>query len=406
MSDAMFGSGADHWVCPSDRQLALRAKLQTGWSVHTFRTERQRRSQTLDARELDIIVGVIQRAEQLDQAEQRRIGRLVERLENMRRSAVGNGLSQCLLCGEFLGLLGTSSVLCQDCSKKVCTKCGIETACSQKRTQWLCKICSEQREVWKRSGAWFYKAVPKYVWPMKEATQGLGPGLSAGERGGLPVGSSASAGRTYSWARSKVVSSDSDSDSEVSESSQESKAFVPMCLGIPDVKQRDDSRVSRGLAEASSSLSSKPLGIVLSESHSSLGSDRNGVPAATDDDDTDCSRPSLSVQHAVSVEEERGVSATSWVVRNQCPRPHSRDRRLSRWHMARFPGRLALTNESPRRTRLRRRLVAIVFPAHKSITSKWRSKIMRKVAKLGQKAVHLDDDDDMVQKTLRFRLLG
>uniref|UniRef100_A0A8C9VRI5 Double C2 domain beta n=1 Tax=Scleropages formosus TaxID=113540 RepID=A0A8C9VRI5_SCLFO len=199
----MFGSGADHWVCPSDRQLALRAKLQTGWSVHTFRTERQRRSQTLDARELDIIVGVIQRAEQLDQAEQRRIGRLVERLENMRRSAVGNGLSQCLLCGEFLGLLGTSSVLCQDCSKKVCTKCGIETACSQKRTQWLCKICSEQREVWKRSGAWFYKAVPKYVWPMKEATQGLGPGLSAGERGGLPVGSSASAGRTYSWARSK-----------------------------------------------------------------------------------------------------------------------------------------------------------------------------------------------------------
>ncbi|XP_029105321.1 rab effector Noc2-like [Scleropages formosus] len=117
MSDAMFGSGADHWVCPSDRQLALRAKLQTGWSVHTFRTERQRRSQTLDARELDIIVGVIQRAEQLDQAEQRRIGRLVERLENMRRSAVGNGLSQCLLCGEFLGLLGTSSVLCQDCSK-------------------------------------------------------------------------------------------------------------------------------------------------------------------------------------------------------------------------------------------------------------------------------------------------
>ncbi|KPP79348.1 hypothetical protein Z043_101067, partial [Scleropages formosus] len=92
----------------------------------------------------------------------------------------------------------------------------------------------------------------------------------------------------------QMVSSDSDSDSEVSESSQESKAFVPMCLGIPDVKQRDDSRVSRGLAEASSSLSSKPLGIVLSESHSSLGSDRNGVPAATDDDDTDCSRPSLS----------------------------------------------------------------------------------------------------------------
>lgn len=43
--------------------------------------------------------------------------RLVERLENMRRSAVGNGLSQCLLCGEVLGLLGAPSVLCQDCCK-------------------------------------------------------------------------------------------------------------------------------------------------------------------------------------------------------------------------------------------------------------------------------------------------
>lgn len=39
----------------------------------------------------------------------------MERLENMRRSAVGNGLSQCLLCGEMLGLLGSSSVLCLDC---------------------------------------------------------------------------------------------------------------------------------------------------------------------------------------------------------------------------------------------------------------------------------------------------
>uniref|UniRef100_A0A8C1ZDP0 Rabphilin 3A-like (without C2 domains) n=1 Tax=Cyprinus carpio TaxID=7962 RepID=A0A8C1ZDP0_CYPCA len=72
--------------------------------------------------------------------------RLVERLENMRRSAVGNGLSQCLLCGEVFGLLSSPSVLCLDCCMKVCTKCGIETAGSQKRAQWLCKICSERRE--------------------------------------------------------------------------------------------------------------------------------------------------------------------------------------------------------------------------------------------------------------------
>ncbi|XP_048090442.1 rab effector Noc2-like [Alosa alosa] len=147
MTDTMFGSGNDQWICPNDRQLALRAKLQTGWSVHSYQTERQRKSQVLEKQELDIILSVIHRAEQLDQLEQHRIGRLVERLENMRRSAVGNGLSQCLLCGELLGLLGAPSVLCQDCCKKVCTKCGIETASSQKRLHWLCKICSEQREV-------------------------------------------------------------------------------------------------------------------------------------------------------------------------------------------------------------------------------------------------------------------
>lgn len=43
--------------------------------------------------------------------------RLVERLENMRKNAMGNGLSQCLLCSELLGLLGSTSVFCQDCKK-------------------------------------------------------------------------------------------------------------------------------------------------------------------------------------------------------------------------------------------------------------------------------------------------
>uniref|UniRef100_A0A4W4E9E3 RabBD domain-containing protein n=1 Tax=Electrophorus electricus TaxID=8005 RepID=A0A4W4E9E3_ELEEL len=117
MTDTMFGNGNDQWVCPNDRQLALRAKLHTGWSVHTFQTEKQRRRQVLSERELDTILSVIQRAEQLDLVEQQRIGRLVERLQNMQTAALGNGLSQCLLCGEALGLLGTPSVFCLDCCK-------------------------------------------------------------------------------------------------------------------------------------------------------------------------------------------------------------------------------------------------------------------------------------------------
>uniref|UniRef100_A0A7N9C9R2 FYVE-type domain-containing protein n=1 Tax=Macaca fascicularis TaxID=9541 RepID=A0A7N9C9R2_MACFA len=70
----------------------------------------------------------------------------------MRRNVMGNGLSQCLLCGEVLGFLGSSSVFCKDCRKKVCTKCGIEASPGQKRPLWLCKICSEQREVGRPGG--------------------------------------------------------------------------------------------------------------------------------------------------------------------------------------------------------------------------------------------------------------
>uniref|UniRef100_A0A669PKH9 Rab effector Noc2 n=2 Tax=Phasianidae TaxID=9005 RepID=A0A669PKH9_PHACC len=171
MADTIFGSGTGPWVCPNDRQLALRAKLQTGWSVHTFQTEKQRKMQALSPQELEVILEVIRKAEKLDVVEQQRIGRLVERLENMRKNAMGNGLSQCLLCSELLGLLGSTSVFCQDCKKKVCTKCGIETFGAQKRPLWLCKICSEQREVWKRSGAWFYKGLPKYITPLKSSSR-------------------------------------------------------------------------------------------------------------------------------------------------------------------------------------------------------------------------------------------
>uniref|UniRef100_A0A674CTD7 Rabphilin 3A like (without C2 domains) n=1 Tax=Salmo trutta TaxID=8032 RepID=A0A674CTD7_SALTR len=203
MTEAMFGTGNDQWVCPNDRQLALRAKLQTGWSVHTFCTDRQRKSQMLEQQEMENILSVIRRAEELEQTEQLRIGRLVERLDNMRKSAMGNGLSQCLLCGEVLGLLGTPSVFCQDCCKKVCTKCGIEPQCSQKRTQWLCKICSEHREVWKRSGAWFYKFMPKYVYPGKEGPSGAPLGLRGANGGGQKMARSSTVSRTYTWAHSK-----------------------------------------------------------------------------------------------------------------------------------------------------------------------------------------------------------
>uniref|UniRef100_A0A8C8ZTT0 Rabphilin 3A like (without C2 domains) n=1 Tax=Prolemur simus TaxID=1328070 RepID=A0A8C8ZTT0_PROSS len=238
MADTIFGSGNDQWVCPNDRQLALRAKLQTGWSVHTYQTEKQRRSQCLSPAEVEAILQVIQRAERLDVLEQQRIGRLVERLETMRRNVMGNGLSQCLLCGEVLGLLGSSSVFCKDC-----------------------------RKVWKRSGAWFFKGLPKYILPLKTPGRAEDPHFRP-----LPVEPaeqeprSTETSRVYTWARGRVVSSDSDSDSDLSSCSLEDR--------LPPTDQKGD----RPSGESGSSVEAPRVGFIrppshLSGSQSSLASE-------------------------------------------------------------------------------------------------------------------------------------
>ncbi|XP_042193321.1 rabphilin-3A [Callorhinchus milii] len=185
MTDAVFGNNPDRWVCPNDRQLNLRAnekeQLGAGWSVHTNKTEKERKNEELTEEEKAIINNVIARAEKMEEMEQERIGRLVDHLETMRKNVQGDGQSRCILCGEQLGLLGSHAVVCEDCKKNVCTKCGIETP-NRPGTVWLCRICSEQREVWKRSGAWFFKGFPKQMLPsqMPLAKEPQGPGT--GER--------------------------------------------------------------------------------------------------------------------------------------------------------------------------------------------------------------------------------
>ncbi|KAL0994599.1 hypothetical protein UPYG_G00124650 [Umbra pygmaea] len=287
MTEAMFGTGNDQWVCPNDRQLALRAKLQTGWSVHTFRTDRQRKRQILEQQEVDIILSVIHRAERLEQIEQLRIGRLVDRLDNMRKSAVGNGLSQCLLCGDVLGLLGTPSVLCQDCCKKVCTKCGIENQCSPKKSQWLCKICSEHREVWKRSGAWFYKALPKFVRPGKEGQSWAALGVRGTQKEGQKM-SRSPISRTYAWAHSKVVSSDSES-----EQSESSMGGEMSSQGFKEDQHLIDTGLTVEPSRTPTGLSWGTQGSLLSQSRSSIASESlhsTSPPIAAPPEDYDAAR--------------------------------------------------------------------------------------------------------------------
>nr|XP_012153756.1 PREDICTED: rabphilin-1-like isoform X3 [Megachile rotundata] len=225
MKNASRGSS---WVCPNDRHLALRAKLRTGWSVKTGSldsswgnpnfyssgTNRCAQSFVLTEEEQQTIIQVIQRAEALDLSEQERIGRLVERLENMKRnvcmvtatrmnerkncssrcSRSAHCVCSCALCGEKFGaVLGATPSLCKDCRKYICQKCGIETnelnsmlsnistmreettamqriikRSSSSQKQYLCRICAETREMWKKSGAWFFKGMPKYILPEKK----------------------------------------------------------------------------------------------------------------------------------------------------------------------------------------------------------------------------------------------
>uniref|UniRef100_A0A2I3GE65 Rabphilin-3A n=1 Tax=Nomascus leucogenys TaxID=61853 RepID=A0A2I3GE65_NOMLE len=163
MTDTVFSNSSNRWMYPSDRP--LQSKLQAGWSVHSSgQPDRQRKQEELTDEEKEIINRVIARAEKMEEMEQERIGRLVDRLENMRKNVAGDGVNRCILCGEQLGMLGSACVVCEDCKKNVCTKCGVETN-NRLHSVWLCKICIEQREVWKRSGAWFFKGFPKQVLP-------------------------------------------------------------------------------------------------------------------------------------------------------------------------------------------------------------------------------------------------
>uniref|UniRef100_A0A667WHH7 Rabphilin 3A homolog (mouse), b n=1 Tax=Myripristis murdjan TaxID=586833 RepID=A0A667WHH7_9TELE len=163
MTDTVMGGSSDCWVS-NDRQRSMHAKIilsnRGNWTMQPGPGP----GPDLTDEEKEIINSVIARAEKMEAMEQERIGRLVNRLDDMKKMVCGDGVSRCLLCGEQLGSPGVSSVVCEDCKKNMCTKCGLQCN-SRPRAVWLCKICKEQREVWKRSGAWFFKGFPKHFLP-------------------------------------------------------------------------------------------------------------------------------------------------------------------------------------------------------------------------------------------------
>ncbi|KAM3182754.1 hypothetical protein ACTXT7_011695 [Hymenolepis weldensis] len=113
------------YICPSDRQLALRARLGTGWS--TVAQANQRRVNTrFSNEELDHICRVLQRNESLNERENRRVESMLQRLENMKMATVPQSKTTCSYCGHEFGILLKSSAHCADCGRLVCSHCSIE----------------------------------------------------------------------------------------------------------------------------------------------------------------------------------------------------------------------------------------------------------------------------------------
>ncbi|XP_076141087.1 double C2-like domain-containing protein beta [Alosa pseudoharengus] len=105
----------------------------------------------LTEEERRIINGVLQRAEQLETQEQQRIGRLEQELDSVRLAAHGDGVSTCLLCAVAFSARGPAAVACDQCTKRT----------RGSRAVWFCRICSEEEEVSRRSGAWFFRGQTK-----------------------------------------------------------------------------------------------------------------------------------------------------------------------------------------------------------------------------------------------------
>ncbi|KAF7488763.1 Rab effector Noc2 [Sarcoptes scabiei] len=156
-----------NWTCPNDRELLLRAKLETGWSFKTNSYQNfNTKNDSINEQERSIIVDVLMRAQKSEEIENKRICKMIERLKNLRKAAKGDGRNHCLLCDESFGFLMMSAHICQKCKKYVCSRCGIDTLNQKNQIIWLCKICSEIKEILKKSGFRYHEVIRQIQFDM------------------------------------------------------------------------------------------------------------------------------------------------------------------------------------------------------------------------------------------------
>lgn len=173
---------------------ACNSRLKTGWCTGKAKAT-VGGGGALSPEEQNAIVSVIKRNEALETAERQRVGRLVDKLDRIKERIVDCGPNQCRLCGQMFRFLRAPKVICEDCSYPVCTKCSIDLSVKPPRrggqnVHILCKVCTLTREIWKKSGAWFYKGIPQYDLPQRQPVRNYRPVANIRLRGGTSTSSS------------------------------------------------------------------------------------------------------------------------------------------------------------------------------------------------------------------------
>ncbi|KAM8909805.1 synaptotagmin-like protein 4 isoform 3-T4 [Spinachia spinachia] len=107
--------------------------------------------------ERELILDVLQRDEELRQAEEQRVRSLKTELLDVKRKGAKRGSGRysersCGRCLQPLSRLTVASSQCKICNHRVCSKC--RTVFPE--GSWLCTVCAKESDLKKRTGDWFY----------------------------------------------------------------------------------------------------------------------------------------------------------------------------------------------------------------------------------------------------------
>lgn len=305
MVDVGF-EGNDRWNIPDDRQLALRGRLETGWSSYRGNVFSHAKDDQMSEEEQIAISLVLERRDSKQTQEQERIGRLVKKLEQMRKNVLGDGTTTCLICGTKASFKDSLHV-CTKCEKMVCGKCSIETKHLMDVTKtYNCVLCYEERQLWKRSGAWFYNAVPKYVIPenqeMYSNTRGTNHNSSRGHSNSVNSGDNGSYKR-FSYENNTHESMDDISDDSDIEETSSIKAFdIPQdqqtaWQGQIDIDDEFSFRRRSDVISTHQSTHQTITKLSSKSSHEASIHEENDDHGTTSDDQQYTSQSSISMYH-------------------------------------------------------------------------------------------------------------